>query len=184
MSNTKEEKRISKFLSFVLRHKPDHIGIALDENGWTDVKVLIERVNENGIPLTFELLKYIVETNSKKRFAFNESFEKIRASQGHSVDVDLGYTAQKPPAILYHGTGEKSLSAILEQGLQKQGRTHVHLSLDIETAKAVGQRHGRVAVLKVSAGEMHERGFEFFLSENGVWLTDSVPAEFLREHHA
>ena len=184
MSNTKEEKRISKFLSFVLRHNPDHIGIRLDENGWTDAKVLVERVNAHNIPLTFELLKYIVETNSKKRFAFDESFEKIRASQGHSVDVDLGYAAQKPPAILYHGTAERSVNAILEQGLQKQGRTHVHLSLDVGTAKNVGQRHGKVAVLIVFAGEMHERGFEFFLSENGVWLTDRVPAEFLKEHNA
>src|SRR5688572_2601254 len=116
MSNTKEEKRISKFLSFVLRHKPEHIGIELDDNGWTNVGILIDKVNQNGIPLTFENLKHIVDTNSKKRFAFNDNFEKIRASQGHSVDIELGYISQQPPSILYHGTGERSVASIVESG--------------------------------------------------------------------
>ncbi|HEX6181838.1 MAG TPA: RNA 2'-phosphotransferase [Chitinophagaceae bacterium] len=181
MSNIKDEKRISKFLSFVLRHKPEHIGIELDENGWTDVQTLVEKVNQNGITLTFELLKHIVDTNSKKRFAFNENFDKIRASQGHSIDVELGYVAQQPPAILYHGTAEKSVNSILEQGLQKQNRHHVHLSIDIETAKNVGQRHGEVFIFEVLSGEMHSAGFEFFLSENGVWLTDTVPPIYLKK---
>ena len=179
MSNTREEKRISKFLSFVLRHHPEHIGITLDENGWTDVETLLEKVNHHNIPLTFDLLKHIVDTNAKKRFAFNESLDKIRASQGHSIDVELGYTPQQPPEILYHGTAEKWVSAILETGLQKQSRHHVHLSADMETAKNVGQRHGRVVVFEVLAGEMFEEGIEFFVSANGVWLTDHVPVKYL-----
>ena len=180
MSNIQEEKRISKFLSFVLRHHPEHIGITLDENGWTDVGTLLEKVSHHNIPLTFDLLKRIVDTNAKKRFAFNESLDKIRASQGHSIDVELGYTPQQPPEILYHGTAEKWVSPILETGLQKQNRHHVHLSADIDTAKNVGQRHGKVVVFEVLAGEMFEEGIEFFVSANGVWLTDHVPAKYLR----
>ena len=158
MSNTKEEKRISKFLSFVLRHKPEHIGIELDENGWTNVGILIDKVNHSGIPLTFETLKHIVDTNSKKRFAFNDNFEKIRASQGHSVDIELGYTPQQPPDILYHGTGERSVPSIMKDGLLKHNRHHVHLSVDIKTAQQVGQRHGKAVVLVVEAMAMHDNG--------------------------
>lgn len=180
MNNPKEEKRISKFLSFVLRHKPDHIGIDLDENGWTDVQGLIGKVNQSGIALDFEMLKHIVDTNSKKRFAFSDNFDRIRANQGHSVDVELGYTVQNPPDILYHGTGRQYLESILANGLIRQSRHHVHLSVDVATAKDVGQRHGKPVVLEVLAGAMNEKGFKFFISENGVWLTETVPAEFLR----
>lgn len=181
MNNPKEEKRISKFLSFVLRHKPDHIGIELDENGWTDVQALIEKANQSGITLNFEMLKHIVDTNSKKRFAFSDNFDKIRANQGHSVDVELGYKAQKPPDILYHGTGQQYLESILANGLIRQSRHHVHLSVDVATAKNVGQRHGKPVVLEVHAGAMNAKGFEFFVSENGVWLTETVPVQFLRK---
>lgn len=177
--NEKHLKHKSKFLSLVLRHKPELIGIHLDQSGWTDVKELIEKVNRHGIGLDREILNHIVATNSKKRFAFDEDFEKIRASQGHSIDIELGYTSQKPPDILYHGTGEKFVESILKTGLEKRERQHVHLSRDVETAIQVGQRHGKPFVFRVLAEKMHDCNFQFFLSENGVWLTDHVPVEFL-----
>jgi putative RNA 2'-phosphotransferase len=172
-------KRISKFLSLILRHQPQLIGIELDERGWANVDELIKRANKHGHHLDIALLNYVVDTNGKKRFAFDESRQKIRASQGHSVAVELGYEAQKPPEILYHGTGEKSMHAILRTGIKKRGRQHVHLSRDRETAVQVGRRHGKPVVFNVLAGEMYENGYLFYLSENGVWLTDTVPAEFL-----
>ena len=180
--NEKDVTRMSKFISLVLRHKPEIIGIQLDENGWVDVTELIEKSNTNatGIHLDFETLKHIVDTNSKKRFAFNDTFDKIRANQGHSVTIELGYSAQVPPSILYHGTSVKSLDSILQNGLEKRNRHHVHLSKDIETAISVGSRHGKPVVLEVLATEMHNANFEFFISENGVWLTDNVPARFLK----
>lgn len=179
MTPDKHLKHISKFLSLVLRHKPELIGIQLDQSGWTDVKELIEKVNRHGIDLDRDILNHIVATNSKKRFAFNESLEKIRASQGHSLDIELGYTSQKPPDILYHGTGVKYVESILKTGLEKRDRQHVHLSRDVETAIQVGQRHGKPFVFRVLAEKMHGSNFQFFLSENGVWLTDHVPVEFL-----
>lgn len=178
--SSKRLNEISKFLSLVLRHKPDTIEIQLDENGWIDVGSLIEKSNDYGIELDQDLLKLVVETNSKKRFAFNETKDKIRASQGHSIEIELGYVSQKPPKVLYHGTAEKYIQSISLNGLSKRSRQHVHLSSDIETAIKVGQRHGRPFVFEVLAEKMFDVKFEFYLSDNGVWLTDSVPAEFLR----
>jgi len=180
MLTEKEITRISKFLSLVLRHKPETIGLALDANGWADVNELIARSNKANVPLTHELLQHIVDTNPKKRFAFNEQQDKIRASQGHSVNIELNLFAVEPPAILYHGTAERSVASILEKGLLKQQRRHVHLSPDIETAIQVGQRHGKPKVFEVLAKEMHARGHRFYLSANGVWLVDEVPPEFLK----
>ncbi len=182
MLNKKEITHISKFLSLVLRHKPDTIGIQLDPAGWTDVEILIEKANRNGIKFDKEILKHVVDTNSKKRFAFNNTFDKIRASQGHSVEIELGYKNQKPPEILYHGTGEKSVQAIFEKGLEKRNRQHVHLSRDIETAINVGQRHGKPYVFKILAERMYIDDYKFYISENGVWLTDYVPPKYLREN--
>lgn len=170
---------ISRFLSLVLRHKPETIGIELDPQGWVDVGILIQKINEHGMQLDKERLDHIVATNPKKRFSYNESLDRIRASQGHSIEVDLGYVAQKPPQILYHGTGDKWVESILKTGLEKKSRSHVHLSADRETAKMVGSRHGKPFIFLIRAGEMHAAGFQFFLSENGVWLTDKVPVEFL-----
>jgi putative RNA 2'-phosphotransferase len=175
----KEITRISKFLSLVLRHKPETIGIALDENGWTDVGILLDKARQAGVALTPGILRLVVDTNAKKRFAFDETGARIRASQGHSVEIDLGYKALTPPDILYHGTAEKWLHSILETGLDKRRRHHVHLSADVETALNVGQRHGKPIVLSVLAGNMHAEGFAFFRSENGVWLTDRVPPAFI-----
>jgi putative RNA 2'-phosphotransferase len=181
MITEKESKKLSKYLSFVLRHKPGTIGIELDANGWTDVNILISNCQRAGIPITKDILKYIVSTNSKRRFSFDDSFQKIRANQGHSVEINLAYTPKQPPRLLYHGTGEKYVAAILNSGLVKKDRHHVHLSKDIETALNVGQRHGKPVVFEVLAEEMFQNGFEFFLSDNGVWLTDNVPVQYLRQ---
>lgn len=182
MIREKQLIHISKFLSLVLRHQPEMIGIRLDENGWTDTKTLIKNSNNYGIKVDIETLKHIVETNSKKRFAFNETLDKIRANQGHSIDIELGLAAQKPPEILYHGTGEKSVSSILEIGLEKRSRQQVHLSQDIETAIKVGQRHGKPFVFIVFAEQMYNANFKFFISDNGVWLTDNVPSKYLKRN--
>lgn len=182
MLNEKDQKRISKFLSLVLRHHPERIGIALDSSGWTDVGLLLEKVNQAGLTLTPDMLRFVVENNTKKRFSFNETGERIRANQGHSVPVELGYTAQTPPTVLYHGTGRKWVDSIFRSGLEKRGRHHVHLSPDVETALKVGQRHGKPFLFKVLAQEMHRDGHAFYVSENGVWLTDHVPANYLIAH--
>lgn len=181
MNNEKKITRISKFLSLVLRHKPEEAGIELDEQGWTDMSILLQKMQEKGIAINEELLKYVVETNTKKRFAFNETGDKIRANQGHSVMVELGYTAQQPPDMLYHGTAIKYLDAIMKEGLQKQSRHHVHLSADEETAAKVGQRHGKAVILKIMSGEMYRNGLFFYLSDNDVWLTDHVPVAYIRK---
>ena len=182
MINEKQATHISKFLSLVLRHQPETIDIELDQNGWADVDLLIEKANNYGVKFDIETLKHIVETNSKKRFAFNDSFNKIRASQGHSIDIELGYTNQKPPEILYHGTSVKSVQSIIYTGLEKRNRQHVHLSSDIKTAIKVGQRHGNSFVFIVLSEQMYYEKFEFFFSANGVWLTDNVPTKYLKRN--
>lgn len=180
MTNEKEITRISKFLSLVLRHKPEQISLELDSNGWADVNELIQKCKQSNIPLSLDILKHVVETNSKKRFAFNEQQNKIRANQGHSIEVELELKAIEPPDILYHGTAERFVSSILEKGLLKQQRRHVHLSSDIETAINVGRRHGRPFVFEVLAYQMFSDNYQFFLSDNGVWLTNDVPSKYLK----
>jgi len=182
MINDKQITHISKFLSLVLRHQPETIGIQLDQRGWTDIDELIEKANSYGVKFDREILNHIVATNSKKRFAFNNTFDKIRASQEHSVEIELGYTNQKPPEILFHGTGEKSVQSILDTGLEKRNRQHVHLSSDFDTAVKVGQRHGKPFVFKVLAERMYNDNFQFFISDNGVWLTDHVPTKYLKQN--
>ena len=164
----------SKFLSLVLRHRPEEIGLTLDPNGWADVNELLLKAKLD--PL---ILEEIVATNEKKRFAFNEDRTKIRASQGHSIDVNLQYKPATPPSALYHGTALRFLDSIMKTGLEKRDRQHVHLSMDSETALNVGKRHGQPAVLLVNSGKMHEQGYKFYLSDNGVWLTDNIPVTFL-----
>jgi putative RNA 2'-phosphotransferase len=182
MLTEKETTRLSKFLSLVLRHQPELIGIKLDEQGWVAVNELLQQAGAHGNDITPEVLNHIVGTNAKKRFAFDDTRQKIRASQGHSVEVELGYEPQTPPDVLYHGTGSKSVEAILQTGLEKRSRQHVHLSSDLETAMKVGQRHGEPVVLVVAAGEMHRLGHKFCLSENKVWLIDFVPTDFIRKY--
>jgi putative RNA 2'-phosphotransferase len=171
--------QISKFMSLVLRHKPEELGITLDEQGWTEVNVLLQKMQVRGFAIDMEILKQVVAENSKKRFAFNEDESLIRASQGHSVEVELGYIPVTPPEFLYHGTAEQYVESIRKEGLQKRNRHHVHLSAQIETATQVGLRHGKLVLLKIKSGEMQRAGYQFFVSENGVWLTESVPVEFI-----
>jgi putative RNA 2'-phosphotransferase len=173
-------KHISKFLSLVLRHHPEKIGIALDENGWADVDELLSKMTAAGTAINKEILNEVVITNDKQRFAFNSNQTKIRASQGHSVDIELGLTQQQPPEFLYHGTTDQFISSIKMEGLQKMQRTHVHLSADIATAQKVGSRRGKPVIVTVQSGQMYNDGFQFFLSENGVWLTNQVPPAYIQ----
>lgn len=172
---------LSKFISLVLRHEPERIGLELDHQGWANVEELVAAAARHGTALTREKLERIVAENEKQRFAFSDDGQRIRARQGHSVDVDLELAPQIPPDILFHGTATRFLESIRATGLKARSRQHVHLSRDEATAIQVGQRHGKPIVLKVRAGEMHAAGHEFYLSENQVWLTARVPPEFLDE---
>jgi putative RNA 2'-phosphotransferase len=172
--------RVSKFLSLVLRHEPAKFGLVLDEAGWTSVAALLEACARHGHTLDRAALAEVVATSDKKRFALDPSGERIRANQGHSVEVDLGYEPASPPARLYHGTATRFLDAIRAGGLLKMQRHHVHLSANETTARAVGQRHGKPAVLIIDAAAMVAGGASFFLSANGVWLVEQVPARFIR----
>ena len=173
-----QTKRISKKMSYVLRHNPGAIGLSLDPQGWCLVSDLLKAFRDDGSPISRELLEEVVETNDKKRFAFSEDGQKIRASQGHSITIDLGYTPVEPPEILYHGTARHNLDSIFKEGLQKRNRHHVHLSPDQDTAVSAGHRHGKVVVLKILARAMFDQGCEFYRSQNGVWLTEEVKPEF------
>lgn len=169
----------SKFLSYVLRHRPDAIGLDLDESGWTSVDELLAKAASTGTPMSRAELGEIVATNEKKRFTLSEDGTRIRAAQGHSVEVALGIEPVVPPEVLYHGTATRFLDSIRAQGLIPGSRRQVHLSGDEATAIAVGQRHGKPVVLRVAAGTMHAQGYAFYRADNGVWLTDRVPPDFL-----
>jgi putative RNA 2'-phosphotransferase len=177
--NDKDHTRLSKFLSLILRHEPAKVGLTLDEAGWVGVPDLLAALARHGRPITREALLHVVATSDKKRFALSEDGTRIRASQGHSVEVELGYEPATPPALLYHGTVDRFLHSIREQGLIKGERHHVHLSADPETATKVGSRRGRAVVLRIDAAGMARDGLLFYLSANGVWLTDHVPARFI-----
>ncbi|MCD8119126.1 MAG: RNA 2'-phosphotransferase [Lachnospiraceae bacterium] len=172
------EKSTSKFISLILRHHPEVIGITLDEHGWADVDELIEGVGRTR-EIDRELLEKIVAEDEKQRYSFNEDKTLIRANQGHSVPVDVELEKKTPPAMLWHGTGEKYVETIEEQGLLPKARLYVHLSADFETAVKVGKRHGRPVVFEVASGAMQEDGYDFFQSVNGVWLTKYVPVKYL-----
>jgi putative RNA 2'-phosphotransferase len=176
---TRDKIQASKFLSLVLRHKPEHIGLVLDENGWADVDVLIERAGAHGVKLTRELIAEIVAGSDKQRFALDATGGRIRANQGHSVEIDLGLEPTEPPTILFHGTAVGTVPAIRSEGLKPGNRQHVHLSPDEATAIKVGQRHGRPVVLRVRSGAMWAKDMTFFRSDNGVWLTKAVPPEYI-----
>jgi putative RNA 2'-phosphotransferase len=178
--NEAQKTHISKFLSLLLRHQPETIGIILDANGWADVDELIEKSAAHGVSFSPDELDEIVDTNDKKRFAFNEDGTKIRASQGHSVSVDLKLEPVEPPPYLYHGTVAKFLDSILDKGLVKGQRQYVHLSKDLDTAVKVGNRRGKAVILKIDTGTMHSNGYRFFLSANGVWLTEAVPPLYIQ----
>jgi putative RNA 2'-phosphotransferase len=177
--NKEEQKRKSKFLSLVLRHRPEQIGIELDEGGWVEVDLLLDRLKRHGKNWTREQLETVVRENDKQRFIFDDSETRIRANQGHSIDVKLDYESAEPPETLLHGTPEKFVSAIRKSGLKKMRRHHVHLHADETIASAVGQRRGKAVVLRIRAGEMHSAGHEFFVTPNQVWLVESVPAQYI-----
>ena len=170
----------SRFISLILRHRPDTIGITLDEHGWANVEELISGISKTQ-PITMEILEEIVSTDNKQRYSFNEDKTLIRANQGHSIPVDVELEAITPPPVLYHGTGEKYVASIDASGLMPKSRLYVHLSADEETANAVGARHGKPVVYIINAKQMHNDGYVFFRSVNGVWLTKSVPVLYLEK---
>lgn len=169
----------SKFLSLVLRHAPEKIGLSLDDAGWAQIDVLLEQANANGIALSRESLSQLVATSDKQRFVISDDGGRIRANQGHSVNINLELPECEPPIRLFHGTAVRFLESIRRNGLQPMERQHVHLSSDEQTAEGVGRRHGKPCVLMIDAKEMHSRGEVFFLCNNGVWLTAAVPAKFI-----
>lgn len=178
-----EDKRLvklSKYLSKHLRHTPDALGLTLEPGGWVAVDALLEACNRRNFRMTREELEEVVTRNNKRRFSFDPTCTRIRANQGHSVEVDLQLEPVEPPAVLYHGTGSQNVEAIQRQGLHRMSRHHVHLSGDMSTARNVGARHGKPVVLEVDAAAMHQAGHEFYRSANGVWLVEHVPPEFLK----
>ena len=174
----KEQNNLSKYIALILRHRPDVIGITLDEHGWANVSDLLKGINKTQT-ITMKMLEKIVEEDSKQRYSFNREKTLIRANQGHSIQVDVELKECVPPDILYHGTGVKYCSSINKQGLISKSRLYVHLSKDIETATNVGSRHGEPFIYKVRAKDMYNDGYKFFLSQNGVWLTKEVPICYL-----
>ena len=171
--------RISKFLSLVLRHDPTSVGLVLDSAGWVDVEDVLGAAKRAGLPIDRATLVRVIEENDKQRFALSTDGTRMRANQGHSVPVDLGLHELVPPAELFHGTADRFAASIRREGLRPGSRNHVHLSVDELTARKVGQRHGRPVVLRVDAAAMHAAGHRFWRSDNGVWLAEGVPPEFL-----
>lgn len=174
--------RVSKWLARHLRHDPGRVGLALDPAGWAEVEAVIAAASATGFPISLEELAEVVAGNDKRRYELDREGRRIRACQGHTVAVDLGLAPAHPPGLLYHGTVERHLPAILSEGLRPMGRHHVHLSADVTTALAVGRRRGRPVVLQVDAAAMVAAGRRFLRSANGVWLTDDVPPAFLARH--
>jgi putative RNA 2'-phosphotransferase len=177
---SKQLNDTSKFLSYVLRHEPQAIGLTLDSEGWANINALIDGANQSGKAITRELIQQVVDTSDKKRFSISDDGQRIRAAQGHSTDtVAITYPEKEPPEFLYHGTATRFLESILKEGLKPGERHYVHLSEDEQTAIVVGQRYGKPVVLKIEALRMFQQGFKFLQAENGVWLVGSVPAEHL-----
>ena len=181
MSNEDKIKKssLSRFLCLVLRHKPEEIGLKLDKNGWADVDDLIERVTFSGRKISLDMLKEIVATDDKNRYSFSDDKKKIRANQGHSIPVDVQLKSVTPPDKLYHGTATRFLDSIKMNGIKSMKRLYVHLSSDIDTAIAVGARHGVPVVLEINAKDMKNSGIEFFISENGVYLTNDIDYKYI-----
>lgn len=173
----KQHKEISKYLSFILRHKPDAINLVLDKQGWAEINDIIIKTID--MDLSHQLIEEVVKTNDKQRFVLSDDKLKIRANQGHSIDVNLNLTAQEPPSVLYHGTAEHNINSILQEGIKSRKRQYVHLSTNKNTASEVGKRYGKPVVLEVNCSQMNTDGYAFYLSENKVWLTNFVPAKYL-----
>ena len=176
-----KDRKLSKFLSLILRHRPEVLGITLDEYGWASTQEIIDKMQEKGRPASLEMIQEVVRDNDKQRFKLSEDNSRIRANQGHSIKIDLNLTPLPPPPVLYHGTAVKNRTAILKEGIQKRNRQHVHLSADRATAQKVGQRHGKPIIFVVNTYKMYQEGILFYQSDNGVWLTDYVAPIFLME---
>ena len=175
--------KLSKFISLILRHKPEIINVKLDKHGYVDTDLLINNINENSkYEIDFETLKHIVDTDNKNRYSFNDDFTKIRANQGHSINVDVGLKECQPPDILYHGTCKEYLDSIMNNGINSKSRLYVHLSKDTETAINVGKRHGEPVILEIDTKRMYRHGSKFYLSKNNVWLTKYVPKKYIKIH--
>lgn len=175
--------KVSKFISLILRHKPEEIGITLDKHGWAKVSELIKGVSKNYPGFSMDILEEIVRTDEKQRYSFNDNHTLIRANQGHSIPVDVELKALVPPEYLYHGSGWKYYNSIVDQGLIAKSRLYVHLSEDIDTAYITGKRHGDPVVFRIRSGEMYGDGFEFYKSVNNVWLTEKVPVDYLEAYY-
>lgn len=180
MNNKEKYERLSVFISLILRHKPEVIGLTLDNQGYLEIDKLIEGINKSGRYINEQILTDIVNSDNKQRYSYNEDKTKIRANQGHSIPVDLGLQVHHPPEYLYHGTSEKCIERIMKEGLNKQSRSHVHLSDNIDTARDVGGRRGKPVILLINSEKMYKDGYEFYLSENGVWLTEEVPVKYIQ----
>lgn len=180
----KQRNEISKFLSYVLRHEPHSIGIQLDSNGWANIDELIQGAKKNGRILDRDSIQEVVESNEKKRFSISDDGQRIRAVQGHSIStVSLQHVEKEPPKFLYHGTATRFMNSINEKGLIPGSRHHVHLSQDEQTAIEVGKRYGKPVALKIEALRMHQQGFKFFQADNGVWLADYIPMNFIQKNN-
>jgi len=175
----KEYTQLSKFISLILRHKPEIINIQLDEHGWCNIEELIEKINAHGKYISMDILEEIVSKDNKQRYTFNEDSTKIRANQGHSIDVDVEIKEEVPPEFLYHGTVERFIDSIKAMGLKKMQRQHVHLSAEMETAKVVAERRGSPRILRICSAKMYKDGYKFYKSKNNVWLTEAVPEEYI-----
>ena len=179
MTNDKKLTTISKFMSLVLRHQPQHIGLTLNAAGWADVADLLARAGGAGRAITRDQLNEVVATSDKRRFALSDDGLRIRANQGHSVEVDLGLPPVTPPEFLFHGTASRFVASVMATGLERRSRHHVHLTEDVTIGRAVGARYGVPVILRIAAGEMAAHGHVFFRSANDVWLVEEVPARFI-----
>ncbi|WP_107571906.1 RNA 2'-phosphotransferase [Clostridioides difficile] len=175
-----KKDKLSIFISLILRHKPETIGIKLDEYGYADVNKLIEKINNTGRNINIEILEQIVKEDNKQRYSFNKDRSNIRANQGHSINVNVELRELEPPRFLYHGTATRFLDNIKKEGIISKSRLYVHLSNDIDTAVHVGKRHGISIVLKINTGKMYENGYKFYLSENNIWLCEYIPFKYVK----
>ena len=177
----KDKIKISKYLAKHLRHSPEDLGLTLETGGWVNIDDLLEAADSKGFSISREELEDVVFSNDKQRFSISDDGTKIRANQGHSTAVDMDFKSAIPPDVLYHGTVAKFLPAIKSEGLKKMNRHHVHLSRDVETATKVGSRRGKPVILEIRSGSMAAAGYKFYISANGVWLTDDVPTIYINE---
>lgn len=173
--------KMGKYISLILRHKPEIINLKIDEHGWANVDELLKGINDSGRYISKEMLNMIVETNDKKRYQYNNDHTKIRANQGHSIRVDVELHEKVPPDVLYHGTAQEYLDKIRKSGIRKMNRLYVHLSKDMETAMRVGKRHGQPIVLIINTKAMINDGYKFYYSNNGVWLCDDIAYSYIEE---